>query len=114
MKFKVILMTVFLLNLKVLSQVSTPFNFGVANNYVGWDNNQGFPLNIKHEAAQPINFFTNAGAGTFNNQCMTIQPNGRVGIGTNFSNPFNLLDVRNGDINVGQGIAGNVQNSPQA
>jgi hypothetical protein len=53
------------------AQVSTGFNFGVAGDYVGWNAAQAFPLNIRHNAAQPINFWTN---GT---QQMTILPNGQ-------------------------------------
>jgi len=41
------------------SQVSTPSNSGAAGNYVGWDAFQAFPLQIRHNANQPINFFTN-------------------------------------------------------
>jgi hypothetical protein len=58
----------------VNAQVSTPFNFGVAANYVGWNAAQGFPLTIAHKGNQPLNFQTN---GT---QRMTIlNTNGFVG-----------------------------------
>jgi len=109
-----VIIIMILLSFQLSSQVSTPFNFGAPGNYVGWNNAQLFPLSIKHEGNQPINFYTNAGAGTFNNQRMIININGNIGIGTNFTNPLHLLDVRNGDINVGQGLAGGNPNSPQA
>lgn len=54
-------------------QVSIPANNGGApTDYVGWDINTFFRLPISHEATFPIDFFTSAGAGTFNNQRMTI------------------------------------------
>ena len=56
----------------------------------------------------PSNFKTN------NTQRMTIlSTNGFVGIGTNFTSPLNLLDIRNGSVNVGLGIGGNIGASPQ-
>jgi hypothetical protein len=76
-----------------LSQVTRDLNNGLATDYVGWDVNQGFPLTIKHEAQQPINFYTFAGAGTLSNLRMFIEGNtGRVGIG-NFANANTLLHV---------------------
>lgn len=47
-----------------------PITAGV--DYLGWDNTVNVPLNIVHEADQPIIFFTNAGAGSLNNSKMTI------------------------------------------
>ncbi|MBA3899115.1 MAG: hypothetical protein H0X62_02725 [Bacteroidetes bacterium] len=41
------------------AQVSTSNNFGNSTHYVGWDANTTFPLNIRHNANQPINFYTN-------------------------------------------------------
>ncbi|MDQ3050946.1 MAG: hypothetical protein M3Q95_08690 [Bacteroidota bacterium] len=55
----------------------------MANDFVGWNSTAGSPpLNIKTELAQPINFYTFAGNGTFNNLRMTILgTSGYVGIG---------------------------------
>ena len=70
-----------------------------ANDYIGWTSGTNTPLVIKNEDAQPIHFYTNAGAGTFNNMRMTILGNGRVGIGIN--NPLWQLDVAD-EINISQ------------
>jgi hypothetical protein len=76
-----------------LGQVSTVPNIGLSTYYVGWDGFQTFPLVIKHEAQQPINFHTFAGAGALNNLRMFIEGNtGRVGIG-NFASANTLLHV---------------------
>jgi len=41
------------------AQVTTANNNGGATDFVGWDNAQAFPLQIRHNANdQPINFFT--------------------------------------------------------
>lgn len=48
----------------------------LTSQYVGWNSSTTFPLNIKHEGANSINFFTK------NNQRATIDTNGNVGIGT--------------------------------
>ena len=77
----------------LFAQVSTGNNFGFTGDYVGWNSAQAFPLVIKHEAQQPINFHTFAGAGTLNNLRMFIEGNtGRVGIG-NFASANTLLHV---------------------
>ena len=70
-----------------------------ANDYIGWTSGTNTPLVIKNEDAQPIHFYTNAGAGTFNNMRMIILGNGRVGIGIN--NPLWQLDVAD-EINISQ------------
>ncbi len=92
-----------------------------ATQYCGWDASTLFPLEIKHEANYPINFYTNAGAGTFLNQKMIITSStnpltdGFVGIGnsgfpstpTNFATfPNFRLDVDNGDININNNAYG--------
>ncbi len=47
--------------LPVQAQVSTPFNFGVSGNFVGWDNSMtSDPLQIRHDANQPIEWYTDA------------------------------------------------------
>ena len=51
----------------------TPNNWIAQTDYLGWDITPNGPdLNIKHELDQPIHFYTNAGAGTFNNRKMSI------------------------------------------
>jgi len=104
------------INIKVFAQASFVGHLGstAGTDWNGWNAASTIPFDIKHEAFQPINFYTNAGANAFNNLRMIINSNGNIGIGTNFTNPLHLLDVRNGDINVGQGLAGGNPNSPQA
>ena len=109
-KFKLLLiapMVLFAMR-NIHAQVSTPFNFGIAANYVGWNAAQGFPLTVAHKGNFPINFQTSSV------QRMTIRgqvgpTQGYVGIGTNFLTPTHLLDVRNGDINCGNGLAASPQ-----
>ena len=75
-------------------------NFPVgANDYIGWTSGTNTPLVIKNEDPMPISFYTNAGAGAFNNMRMTILGNGKVGIGIN--NPLWQLDVAD-EINISQ------------
>jgi len=64
--------------------------------YIGWQSGGGsgaIDLEIKTEQSKNINFYTNAGAGTFNNQRMIIKSNGAVGIGQNFTTPGARLDI---------------------
>ncbi|MGV3630418.1 MAG: tail fiber domain-containing protein [Bacteroidota bacterium] len=82
--------------LNVSAQVSTPFNFGIATNYVGWNAAQAFPLQIRHNAAQPINFFT------ANTQRMNITSTGTVGVGQ--TTPLSLLHLNSN----GNAIGGEV------
>lgn len=45
--------------LPVHAQVSTPFNNGLLTDFVGWDNTMvNDPLQIRHDANQPIEFHT--------------------------------------------------------
>lgn len=45
--------------IQIKAQVTTPFNNGAPGDYVGWNIGNNFPLQIRHNANQPINFFTN-------------------------------------------------------
>ena len=90
---------------------------GVPVRYVDWDAtaaSNAIPLSVEHRGTNNINFFTGA------TQRMTIlgtvagATQGFVGIGTNFIAPLHLFDVRDGDINVGSGTAGNIANSNEA
>ncbi len=63
---------------------NVPFNPGV--DYLGWAFGVSLDLNIKNEAAQPIKFYTNAGAGSLNNLRMMIDGNSGF-VGLNHSNP---------------------------
>lgn len=70
---------------------NTPNTPGV--DYLGWASTVGVPLEIKHEAALPIRFYTNASAGGFNNLRMTIfggatQTRGEVAIHLNPATPI--------------------------
>ena len=42
----------------IKAQVTVAQNQGGSTDYVGWNNAQAFPLNIRHEGNQPINFST--------------------------------------------------------
>lgn len=99
---KLLLIKAFILIIQPLNaQVITLVHSGSGNDYVGWDVNQPFALTIKHEAALPINFYTNAnaGIGSLNNLRMFIQGNdGNVGIG-NFSTANTLLHLHQVDRN---------------
>ncbi len=94
------------LPLYMFAQVSTLGNAGIATNYVGWNNAQNFPLQIRHDANnQPISIFT-GGTGAANlrmriNPNNAIEPNtlaniaGFVGIGpsTNLFSRLTISDV---------------------
>ncbi len=68
------------------TQVSVLGNSGSAGNYIGWAIGNTFPLEIRHNANQPINFFTNS------TQRMTILgSNGYVGIG--ITTPTSVLHI---------------------
>jgi len=53
-----------IIQIQANSQVSNGANNGISSDYVGWNFFQTFPLNIKHEANLPINFYTNTGFGS--------------------------------------------------
>lgn len=97
----VIILVMVLSNSTANAQASVLGNSGAAANFVGWDITATNPaLSIKHELALPINFYTNGGNGTYNNQRMIIfdgsgSPSnaGFVGIGTNFTAPVSLLHL---------------------
>ncbi len=116
-KLMALITIMMLLKLSSNAQVSVVGNAGVPANYDGWDILQPFPLSMKHEAVQPIDFYTNAGALTFLNQKMQITANanplldGFVGIGNSNAAvgtafqpggtfPNFKLDVDGGDINI--------------
>lgn len=69
--------------LPVHAQVSTSFNFGTAGDFVGWDNTMvNDPLQIRHDANQPIEWYTNAIERMRLSQSLT----GPMGIGNPFPN----------------------------
>lgn len=63
-------------------------------NFLGSTNAQD--VRLKTEQSQAIRFYTTAGAGTFNNERMTILNGGNVGIG--IANPAQRLSVSGGSI----------------
>ena len=98
----------FLCALKTKSQVTHPVNTNfIPGQYVGLLS-QPFTLDIAHRGTRDIRFYTGGIAPAF--QRMTIKGTGSgvttgfIGIGTNFISPLNLLDIRNGSVNVGLGI----------
>src|SRR5690554_805483 len=96
---KVLALGMIAIPLAVSAQVSTLGNSGNPTDYIGWNATQAFPLQIRHNANQPINFFTG------NTQRMTIlgadnllgspqfatERAGNVGIGTR--HPLTLLHM---------------------
>ncbi|MEO5673142.1 MAG: tail fiber domain-containing protein [Chitinophagales bacterium] len=94
------LMTVFSI-FKVYSQADVAGGLGhvwVSNYWCGWDNTTSHQFDIKNENNQPINFYTNTGAGNFTPLRMTITGGGNVGIG-NFTAPNYLLHIHNTSTN---------------
>lgn len=89
------------------AQVTIPGNLppGFPAPFIGWNTLGGaIPLEIKTELPQDINFYTNAGAGTWANQAMIIKGNnniagwgannfGYVGIGN--IQPLSMLHIGN-------------------
>ncbi|MBK7683197.1 MAG: tail fiber domain-containing protein [Bacteroidetes bacterium] len=85
-----------LLGLHANAQVTTtPNTSGTPGSaYVGWDSGiSSTPLRIKHEADQPIEFYTNTGGGTFGTPRMMLDKSGSLGIGTGTSTPSSWLHV---------------------
>lgn len=108
-------MTMKILNLKIiLSVVCSVATINVFSQGTQWrllgNNNVTAGTNFLGTTnAQPVDFRTN------NTQRMRIDATtGFVGVGNNFTTPLNLVDVRDGNINIGQGIAGNVAASQQS
>ena len=86
----VIILIMVLSNFRSNGQVDIVSHAGLSTYYVGWNAAQAYPLNITHNAAQPINFLTNS------IQQMTILGSGNVGfvgIGKSFTSPASLLSV---------------------
>jgi hypothetical protein len=84
-------------------QASTPGNAGVLGDYLGWDINTGIDLEIKHEGAFPITFFTN------NVERMRLTPSGNLLVGQTTVGIPARLDVLGRNIAI-RGIA----NSPNS
>jgi hypothetical protein len=84
-------------------QASTPGNTGVLGDYLGWNINTGIDLEIKHEAAFPITFFTN------NVERMRLTPSGNLLVGQTSVGIPARLDVLGRNIAI-RGIA----NSPNS
>ncbi len=110
-------LALFGLMVNIKAQISSVGNGapGAAADYCGWNATRLFPVRVEHKGNFPINFWTNGV------QRMTIlgglpggATTGFVGVGNNFTTPLNLVDVRDGNINIGQGIAGNIAASPQS
>src|SRR5690554_1753015 len=72
------------------AQVSTLGNSGLPNDYLGWDNTNNFPLQIRHNANQPINFFTN------NLMRATFTTGNAFGTGTTQGDGFRIFDTSGG------------------
>jgi hypothetical protein len=62
---------------RVNAQITVLGNNGGPTDYVGWNNAQAFPLQIRHNANQPISFFTN------NTEYMRLMSTGWLGLNTN-------------------------------
>ena len=95
-----------------LQITNTTTGLGAGNGMlVGLFNNSNNAF-IANQQNAPLFFSTNgANAGAVK---MSILANGNTGVGVGFLNPLHLVDVRDGNINIGQGIAGNVAASPQS
>lgn len=73
------------------AQVSTAFNTGLSTDYVGWNNTNAFPLEIRHNGNQQIHTYTN------NSMRMKVMGDllglgGQVGIGNNLGAIFIPVD----------------------
>ena len=47
-------------SIHAFGQASVLGNAGAPGNYLGWNNLQGFPLDIRHDGNQPIDWYTDA------------------------------------------------------
>jgi hypothetical protein len=86
--------SILLLNNKVNGQADILSHAGLSTYYLGWNSLQNFDLNIKHDGAQNVNFYTSG------SQRMTILGNTNPGfVGIGIATPSFKLDV-DGDINM--------------
>src|SRR5690554_2814812 len=79
---------------QIKAQVTTPFNNGAPGDYVGWNIGNNFPLQIRHNANQPINIFTN------NLMRATFTTNGTFGSGTMQGDGLKIIDPSGGPGNL--------------
>src|SRR5690554_4276934 len=77
-----------------LAQVSVVGNSGLATDYLGWNATQAFPLQIRHNANQPINIFTN------NLIRASFTTNGTFGSGTMQGDGLKIIDPSGGPGNL--------------
>ena len=75
------------------AQVTTAANAGGPTDYVGWNSAQAFPLQIRHNGNQPINFFTDSTLRMKLNESVSYDINGASG--TNLSREGYLLLGKN-------------------
>lgn len=80
--------------LAVSAQVTTLGNSGNPTDYIGWNNSQAFPLQIRHNANQPINIYTN------NLFRATFTTNGTFGSGTTSGDGLKIIDPLGGPGNL--------------
>jgi hypothetical protein len=87
---------------QVVGQVSVASNNGLPANFVGWNAGNNFPLEIRHNGNQHINFFTSSSPR------MRLTNGGWLGINTSAllnGDPQMMLHVNNGGI-LSTGIQG--------
>jgi len=87
---KVLALGMIAIPLAVSAQVSTLGNSGNPTDYIGWNATQAFPLQIRHNANQPINFFTN------NLMRATFTTGNAFGTGTTQGDGFRIFDTSGG------------------
>lgn len=102
-QFILLLLSNFLINFNLVSQVTTGTNtWFLPSDYLGWDATPGSPpLVLRSTLLQPIIFEIGGTGPAF--ERFRIQPSGNFGIG--LTNPVHLLDIYNGDLNIGDGAA---------